>query len=225
MMSSCKPAKNILYFCARFVTRKNLFTFKNWKREICATVQWGFIRGLINTGRPGNAYMRTGLPLVQIMTYHWFNTKRLPEPRATFRPQGPYSIETRKEIERFSFKEIHLKISFAKWRPFSLTFKFLSISVTCSISCAQRRQPPRVIVMVSTAMHIRMPQFICKALQTWFHWGGVSVTEHSHHTVMREYWHYILNSMYGDVVLFSRLRSDLKKVLLSVSCFVLYCIA
>ena len=101
MLSSCKPAKNILYFCARFVTRKNLFTLRNWKREIVQPCIWEYRRGLINTRRPGNAYMRAGSPLVQVMAYHWFNIKRLPEPRATFRPKEHITLKHVKKLKCF----------------------------------------------------------------------------------------------------------------------------
>ena len=76
----------------------------------------------INSLRLCDAYMRQyNIPtLVQIMACRLFSAKPLSEPLAilSIGSQRTYFSEISLKIQNFSFKEMHLKMSSVKWRPF-----------------------------------------------------------------------------------------------------------
>ena len=89
-------------------------------------VQW-----TLNSLRPSDAYMRQyNIPtLLQIMACRLSGTKPLSEPvlpycHLTLRNIFQWNLF---KIRRFSFKEMHLKMLSAKWRPFCLGLNVLHV--------------------------------------------------------------------------------------------------
>ena len=75
------------------------------------------------THPPSAAYMRQciGSALLQIMAYYIFGAKPFSKPMLGYcqlDPQEQTSGEILIKIQNFSFTKMHLKISYAKWRPF-----------------------------------------------------------------------------------------------------------
>ena len=95
----------------------------NCKENIKALYYWPYVRGTtsgqwipINSSPPNAAYMRrwagSALPGWR-QAIIWTNADIL-----SIRPQGTYFNEILLEIQIFSFRKMHLKMSSAKWRPF-----------------------------------------------------------------------------------------------------------
>ena len=68
-------------------------------------------------------------PLVQIMTCRLVSTKPLSEPMVEYCQLGPQEQSSEISVvnQTFSFKKLHLRISYAKWRPFSLGLNVLIV--------------------------------------------------------------------------------------------------
>ena len=90
----------------------------------------------LNSSPPSAAYMcrRTRSALVQVMACRLFNAKSLPEPMLTYKLSiGPFGTnygEILIKIPIFSFKKMHLKMLFGKWKPFCLCLNVLKLPLS-----------------------------------------------------------------------------------------------
>ena len=99
-------------------------------------------------------YHKSGSLLFQVMVWHLFGAKPLPEPILTIRPLWTNFNEIWIKIQKFSFKKMHFKMLSAKWQPFCLgrnVLNFLPISPMVCPFTSRRFSFPSVMIYRETS--------------------------------------------------------------------------
>ena len=102
-----------------------------------------------------------GLSPVRCQAIIWTNAAIL-----SIRPYGTYFSEISFTIQKFSFKELQLKLSSVKWRPFCLCLNVLNSMCNLIVDFFIRKSGPCFnIATVFACMGIPCTRFACTVIQ------------------------------------------------------------